>query len=167
MSPVRCIGLGVRDWTQLKLIFNFSCRQNECDEPREQAEALHPWASRLWSVCLSLSAFVCLFYAWIMPFLCSSYKPFSGVAAGSVAIFFTSEWIGKNLLQFVPVYNRLEFGKSFLFNISFSSSGNTPATRRETCENSQNCLWWIVVNCSSQEMCELLSHIVWRAARVS
>lgn len=29
-----------------------------------------------------------------------------GVAAGSVAIFFTSEWIGKNLLQFVPIYNR-------------------------------------------------------------
>jgi len=29
-----------------------------------------------------------------------------GVAAGSVAIFFTSEWIGKNLLQFVPMYNR-------------------------------------------------------------
>jgi len=28
------------------------------------------------------------------------------VAAGSVAIFFTSEWIGKNLLQFVPIYNR-------------------------------------------------------------
>ena len=36
------------------------------------------------------------------------YKAFSGVAAGSVAIFFTSEWIGKNVLQFVPVYNRLE-----------------------------------------------------------
>ena len=38
------------------------------------------------------------------------YKAFSGVAAGSVAIFFTSEWIGKNVLQFVPVYNRLVFG---------------------------------------------------------
>ena len=35
-------------------------------------------------------------------------KQFPGVAAGSVAIFFTSEWIGKNLLQFVPIYNRLE-----------------------------------------------------------
>ena len=39
----------------------------------------------------------------------SCYKAFSGVAAGSVAIFFTSEWIGKNVLQFVPVYNRFQF----------------------------------------------------------
>ena len=37
------------------------------------------------------------------------YKAISGVAAGSVAIFFTSEWIGKNVLQFVPVYNRFAF----------------------------------------------------------
>ena len=40
----------------------------------------------------------------------------------------------------------------------FPSSGNTPTTRRETCENSQICLWWIVVNCSSPVMCEIIPH---------
>ena len=29
-----------------------------------------------------------------------------GVAAGSFGIFFTSGWIGKNIMQFVPIYNK-------------------------------------------------------------
>jgi len=29
-----------------------------------------------------------------------------GAAGGTVALLFTSEWIGKNVLQFVPIYNR-------------------------------------------------------------
>ena len=49
----------------------------------------------------------CLFYLEIQGIFALLKSFFSGVAAGSVAIFFTSEWIGKNLLQFVPIYNRL------------------------------------------------------------
>ena len=29
-----------------------------------------------------------------------------GVAAGSLVVFIASEWKGKDLLQFVPIYNR-------------------------------------------------------------
>ena len=34
-----------------------------------------------------------------------SYAGF-GVAAGAFAVFFTSGWVGKNLMQFVPFYNK-------------------------------------------------------------
>ena len=29
-----------------------------------------------------------------------------GIAAGSFGVFFTSGWIGKNIMQFVPIYNK-------------------------------------------------------------
>jgi len=29
-----------------------------------------------------------------------------GVAAGAFAVYFTSGWVGKNLMQFVPFYNK-------------------------------------------------------------
>ena len=31
-----------------------------------------------------------------------------GVAAGAVVVYMASEWKGKDLLQFVPIYNRYE-----------------------------------------------------------
>ena len=37
-----------------------------------------------------------------------------GVAAGAVVIYMASEWKGKDLLQFVPIYNRYYAVKNYL-----------------------------------------------------
>ena len=42
-----------------------------------------------------------------------------GVAAGTVVVYMASEWKGKDLLQFVPIYNRY-----FNFNIIYSTFSN-------------------------------------------
>ena len=45
-----------------------------------------------------------------------------GVAGGSLVVFIASEWKGKDLLQYVPIYNRLvqTTGK---YSLSFHSGG--------------------------------------------
>ena len=82
-------------------------RQNEHFQPPEQAEAFRPRVGRIWPVCfwrLCISTVCLISYCWSVGWKKWFFS--LGVAAGSVAIFFTSEWIGKNLLQFVPIYNR-------------------------------------------------------------
>ena len=54
-----------------------------------------------------------------------------GVCAGTVVVYMASEWKGKDLLQFVPIYNRYEsvinfWMKGLQLGIAFT---NTKATK--------------------------------------
>ena len=46
-----------------------------------------------------------------------------GVAGGSLVVYIASEWKGKDLLQFVPIYNRsvnsLNYGQIVSFNFQY------------------------------------------------